>query len=152
DPSTSRSVALSAYRSQFAPPAGIAAYLDHAATGHLCAAARDAAGAFLDRRAGRLGGRSPHDYPADLLVAERVRARVAALVGADARGVEILPGTSHAINVVARGLDWQPGDRVAVPACEFPANLWPWRALGPEGVSVDLIGHRDGTFTPDDVA
>lgn len=147
-----RPVTLSAYRSQFAPPAGIAAYLDHAATGHLCAAARDAAGAFLDRRAGRDPDRSPNDYPSDLLVAERVRARVGALIGRDARGVEITPGTSHAVNVVARGLDWQPGDRVAVPACEFPANLWPWRALAPEGVEVDLIAHRDGLVTPDDVA
>ncbi len=143
---------LDAYRAQFAPPAGLAAYLDHAATGHLCTAARQSAGAFLDRRAGRLDGQSPNDYPSDLLVAERVRARFAALVGTDAARVEITPGTSYALNVVARGLDWQPGDRVAVPACEFPANLWPWRALAPEGVEVDLIAHRDGLVTPANVA
>ena len=142
---------LDAYRAHFPSPGGLA-YLDHAATGFLSRPAYEAARAALDRRAGRVAGHSPNDYAADLAVVERLRARAAALLGVDVRGVEVQPNTSYGLNVVARGLDWRPGDRVAVPACEFPANLMPWQALAPEGVRVDLIPHRDGTFTPDDVA
>ena len=139
------------YLSHFEPPDGLA-YLDHAATGFLSRPAHAAATAFLSRRAGRTAGASPNDYETDLGVVERVRERAASLLGVDTGTVDVQPNTSYALNVVARGLDWQPGDRVAVPACEFPANLLPWQALAPEGVGVDLIGHRDGTFTPDDVA
>lgn len=145
-------MSFDAYRAQFAPPAAHRAYLDHAATGHLCRDARAAVGAFLDRRAGHLADASPNDFPTDLAALDRARERFARLVGVEARQVDLQPSTSLALNVVARGLDWRPGDRVAVPACEFPANLWPWRALEPDGVGVDLIAHRDGTFTPDDVA
>lgn len=139
-----------AYLAHFEPPEGLA-YLDHAATGFLSRPAHEAAASFLARRAGRTR-ESPNRYEADLAVAERLRARAASLLGVSVATVDVQPNTSYALNLVARGLDWQPGDRVAVPACEFPANLLPWQALAPEGVGVDPIAHRDGTFTPDDVA
>ena len=144
-------VTLDTYRRQFDLPEGLA-YLDHAATGVLSRPVHDAAADFLAGRAARLADRSPNNFPVDLERVERVRARAAALVGADVRHVDVQPNTSTAINLVARGLDWQPGDRIAVASCEFPTNLLPWRALGPEGVEVDGIAHRDGTFTADDVA
>ena len=58
-----------------------------------------------------------------------------------------MPNTSTGINVLARGLDWEAGDRVAVPACEFPANLLPWLALEHQGVFVDRIACASGGFT-----
>ena len=64
----------------------------------------------------------------------------------------VVPHTSDALGLVAYGLDWRPGDRVAVPGCEFPANLLPWHDLARRGVAVDTVPHRDGTFTTDDVA
>ena len=45
----------------------------------------------------------------------------------------------------------QPGDRVAVPACEFPANVYPFLNLADRGVEVDFIPHREATFGLDDV-
>lgn len=141
---------LDAYRDLFSLPDGLA-YLDHAATGVLSRPAYEAAVRFLDGRAGRAPDRTPNDYPADLDRFDRARQRAAALVGADVRNVEIVPNTTYGLDVLASGLDWRPGDRVAVPACEFPANLLPWRALSDRGVEVDLVPHREGTFTPDDV-
>ena len=152
---------LDAYREQFDLPDDVA-YLDHAATGVLSRPAREAAAAFLDARAGRAlgegrggehgrGGRSPNEYPADLDRVDRARRRAAALVGADVRNVEVVPNTSAGLGLLAAGLDWRPGDRVVVPACEFPANVLPWRALAHRGVAVDLVPHREGAFTVDDV-
>ena len=144
---------LAAYRDLFDLPADVA-YLDHAATGVLSRPAREAAGAFLDARAGRTagrGGRSPNEFPADLERVARARRRAADVVGADVRNVEVVPNTSYGLGLLAAGLDWQPGDRVVVPACEFPANVLPWRALEDRGVAVDLVPHREGAFSVGDV-
>jgi len=54
--------------------------------------------------------------------------------------------------VLAQGLDWQPGDRIAVPACEFPANVYPFMNLRKRGVEVDFVPHMDATFLLEDVA
>lgn len=102
---------------------------------------------FLDER--HLS--EPNNFDTMAPVVERARERLAALIGADVARVEFAPNTSYGINVLAQGLDWREGDRVAVPACEFPANVMPWKALAPRGVAVDLIPHHRGTFTLEDV-
>ena len=136
-----------AYRAQFdlAPELS---YLNYAAMGVVSRRAREAVEGYLVERAGA----NPENYVDRQPEIDRARARAAALVGADARNVEFVTNTSVGINVVVQGLDWRPGDRVAVPGCEFPTNLLPWLALNRKGVSVDLIPHREGTFTVEDVA
>ncbi len=141
---------LDAYRAQFDLPDDVA-YLDHAATGVLSRPVRDAAGAFLDGRAGRRSDCTPNNFPVDLQRIDHARSRAARLIGADVRSVELVPNTSYGLNVLAQGLDWQPGDRVAVPACEFPANVMPWRGLADRGVTLDLVPHQEGTFSVEDV-
>jgi len=48
--------------------------------------------------------------------------------------------TTEAINMVARGLAWKPGDRVVTTILEHHSNLLPWRALAREGVDLEVIG------------
>ncbi|PAP78747.1 hypothetical protein BSZ37_10875 [Rubrivirga marina] len=128
------------------------AYLDHAATGVLGRHVTDAVGDYLEGRAGRIDGRSPNNFPADLDRIERARRRAADLVGVPVEWVAMVPNTSYGLNLLVQGLDWMPGDRVAVPGCEFPANLLPWLGLADLGVEVDRVAHRDGVFSVDDVA
>ena len=135
---------LDAYRARFELPPD-RAYLNYAAVGVLARPAADAVRAYLDERAGA----APGAFEPHLETVERMLANAAALVGTDRAHVETLPNTSYGIDVLAGGLDWRPGDRVAVPACEFPTNLMPWRALEAKGVAVDLVPHREGTFTVD---
>ncbi|WP_412063320.1 aminotransferase class V-fold PLP-dependent enzyme [Rubrivirga sp. IMCC45206] len=142
---------LDAYRALFdAPAAGV--YLDHAAIGVLGQHVADAVSGYVAKRAGQTPGLAPNDYPADLERADRARERGGALVNATREQVCIVPNTSAGLNLVVQGLDWRPGDRVAVPSCEFPANRLPWLGLAHRGVEVDAIDHREGTFMPDDVA
>ena len=141
---------LDAYRDLFRTPPGTV-YLDHAATGVVGTPAVDAVTDYLAGRSGAVPGRSPNDYPADLDRVVRARRRAAALVGARPESVCVVPNTSYGLDLVARGLDWRPGDRVVVPGCEFPANLLAWRGLAGRGVAVDAVPHRDGTFTASDV-
>jgi cysteine desulfurase/selenocysteine lyase len=48
--------------------------------------------------------------------------------------------TTEAINMVALGLSWNRGNRVATTILEHHSNLLPWRHLGKQGVELDLIG------------
>lgn len=142
---------LDAYHALFdAPSAGV--YLDHAAIGVLGRHVAEAVSGYVAKRAGAVPGVAPNDYPADLERADRARQRGGALVNARAEQVCIVPNTSAGLNLVAQGLDWRAGDRVAVPGCEFPANRLPWLGLAHLGVEVDTVAHREGTFTSDDVA
>ena len=141
---------LDAYRDLFASAGTL--YLDHAATGLLGTHVLDAATDYLRGRAGRIDGRSPNNFPDDLARIDRARHRAAQLVGAAPEAVCIVPNTSDALGLVAYGLAWAEGDRVAVPGCEFPANLLPWRDLARLGVEVDVVPHREATFSVDDVA
>ena len=141
---------LDDYRALFSTPGTV--YLDHAATGVLGSHALRAATDYLAGRAGRDPGRSPNNFLADLDRVDRARQRAGQLVGTPAEAVCVVPNTSAGLGLVATGLDWKAGDRVAVPGCEFPANLLPWKDLARIGVATDLVPHRDGTFTPDDVA
>ena len=143
-------VTLDAYRDLFPLPEG-EVYLDHAATGTLGAHTLGAVTDYLAGRAGLLADRSPNNFPADLDRGVRARERAAALVGADAASVALVPNTSYGLNLVVQGLDWRPGDRVVVPGCEFPANHLPWLGLAPLGVEVDTVAHREGVFSVDDV-
>ncbi|WP_420454479.1 aminotransferase class V-fold PLP-dependent enzyme [Rubrivirga sp.] len=142
---------LADYRALFPLPEGTV-YLDHAATGTVGRPALDAVTDYLAGRAGRLPGRSPNNYPADLDRADRARQRAATVLGVPTEMVALVPNTSYGLNLVAQGLDWRPGDRVAVPDCEFPANRLPWLGLADRGVAVDTIAHRQGVFSVDDVA
>lgn len=133
-------------RSQF-PHTEHLVYLDHAATGPLSRPSMDAVQTFLAEK----HLTEPNNYLAVEPVIGRARARLATMLNTDASRVDFAPNTSYAINFVAQGLDWREGDRVAVPACEFPANVMPWLALGQRGVQVDFIPQTDGTFTVEDV-
>lgn len=55
--------------------------------------------------------------------------------------------TTEAINMVAAGLDWRPGDRIVTTIVEHHSSLLPWLRLRQKGVEIIIIypGH-DGIF------
>ena len=77
------------------------------------------------------------------------RAHVGRFIGATGAEIGVLRNTSDGANVVALGLDWQPGDRVILPDNEFPANAIPWLALRRLGVEIDFIDTSRERMTPD---
>lgn len=48
--------------------------------------------------------------------------------------------TTEAINMVASGLSWKPGDRIITTILEHHSNLLPWRNLERQGVVIEVIG------------
>lgn len=84
------------------------------------------------------------------VLAERVRACTAALVGAEPAEIAFVRNTSHGLGLVAEGLDWRPGDEVAVATdLEYPSNVYPWLHLASRGVVVRTIHAVDDGVVPE---
>jgi cysteine desulfurase / selenocysteine lyase len=80
------------------------------------------------------------------------RARVGRFVGARGEEIAFLRNTTDGANVIARGVDWQPGDEVVLSDNEFGSNAWPWLALRDVGVVPRLLRTSEGRMTPDRLA
>ncbi len=74
---------------------------------------------------------------------ERLRTDFASLISCQPSEIALIPNTSFGINVVAEGLDWQPGDNIVLPAGEFPSNRFPWLNQCRHGVEVRIVGDND---------
>lgn len=121
---------------------------NHAAVCPLPARGAEALAAYA-RRASERGGL---DYREWIREANAVRRLAAALIGAGApvggeRSLAIVPNTTWGLNLIASGLDWNPGDSIVTTESEFPANLAPWLALQRRGIVVRRISTEDGAFT-----
>ena len=79
------------------------------------------------------------------------KARAAEVLGTDPSRIEFVPNTSTGLNVLAQGLDWQEGDRIAVPDGAFPTNVYPFLNLESQGVTVDFVPTDEGAYTVEDV-
>lgn len=123
-------------------------YLNHAALAPLSRPVVDAMNRFIEQRH-HSNIENYFDFQA---IVEETTSRLATLLGTEKSRIEFAPNTSYALNILALGLDWQPGDRIAIPACEFPANVYPFMNLQQQGVEVDFIPHHEGTFSLDDIA
>ncbi|MBW3644977.1 MAG: aminotransferase class V-fold PLP-dependent enzyme [Actinobacteria bacterium] len=111
------------------------AYLNHAGVTPLPAPAVEALHGYAQRAAG--GGSLAGAGHAER--AEQVRAAAAGLMGVPVDDVAFVKNTTEGLGFVANGLPWREGDRVVVPALEFPSTVYPWLALRDLGVVVDTV-------------
>lgn len=72
---------------------------------------------------------------------EAVREELAGFINARKPEIAFTRNTGDAIAIIAAGIDWKAGDRVVVPSCEYPSNVYPWMdardRYGVEIVSVE---------------
>ncbi len=123
-------------------------YLDHAASGVLSKRTRAAVTDFLDTRGGAQGDDIGF-WPAFESILASVRERTAHLAGCRADQIAFTAHTSDSLSLLAEGLPLGPGDRIAIPDCEFPSNVYPFQHLERKGVAVDLIPTARGVVTLD---
>jgi selenocysteine lyase/cysteine desulfurase len=84
---------------------------------------------------------------------EAVRARGAALLGADADEFAYVKSTSEGVNAFASGIDWRPGDNIIItPDLEHPNNIYPWLNLRHRGVEIRFAKAIDGQFAVSEIA
>lgn len=65
-------------------------------------------------------------YEELLAQVEAVRRRLAARIGAAPEEIALTRNATDGVNLVAAGLDWQPGDEVLISDQEHPAMAFPW--------------------------
>lgn len=137
---------LSAARALFPSTGSGRIYLNHASTSPLSARVVAAIQTHLaERSTGSL-----ETYPQDLEVVKRLKGNLARLIGAEGPGrIALQPNTSDALNVVAAGLPWKPGDEILLNDLEFPANVYPYVNLRTRGVELKILKSHDGEVTPD---
>ena len=137
--------ALQAFRAEF-PVSRTHVFLNHAGVSPTSTRVVKAVHAFMDSTA-RMGRPSFDVWEA---LATGCRERFARLIGCAPDEVAFVRNTSHGLSLLAAGLDWRPGDRVAAAASvEYPSNVYPWMDLERRGVAaLDLIPADDaGTVT-----
>jgi len=60
---------------------------------------------------------------------ERLRVTTANLINASKEEIAFVKNTSEGISIVAKGIDWQWGDRIVTTKVEYPANIYPWMEI-----------------------
>lgn len=83
---------------------------------------------------------------------DRVRARLAALVGADASEIALTGSATQGIGIVASGLDLGAGDEVVVAGTNFPSNLFTWLHLRRRGILVRMVKPAERCVRLEEVA
>jgi selenocysteine lyase/cysteine desulfurase len=139
---------LASYRNLF-PITRESHYLNHAAVSPTSTRVRDAAQDWLSDLV--------HHGMANILDwvhrERETRASAARILGAAVDEIAFIRSTSHGLSTFAEGLDWKPGDEVAVcTALEYPANVYPWMHLESRGVTIRPIEPTEGGVTPEAVA
>lgn len=124
-------------------------YLNHAAVSPLSTPVKQMLQVYLqDRSTGSI-----ENYPSVVSRMQTLRESLAYFIGTPhPEQIALVQNTSSGINLLAAGLDWQPGQRVLLNAMEFPANVYPFLALKSQGVEVDIVPARDGTIELEDLA
>lgn len=135
---------VASFRSDFPYLVNGMIYCNHAATGPLSRRVQEIMTAYLHEHSGGL----LDTYQQDARLCAELRTLLANFLCASSPDrIAFVTNTSEAINIIARGLPWQEGDRVLVSAGEFPANVVPFYHLRHAGVEVDLLPAHNGAVT-----
>jgi selenocysteine lyase/cysteine desulfurase len=97
-------------------------YVNHAAIAPPSVASKHAVVTWIDDAMKR----GAAAFPTWIAQRDRLRGKLAALVGARSSEIALEPNTSRGVSDVAQCLRWRPGDRVVLFEGEFPANVTPW--------------------------
>lgn len=79
-------------------------------------------------------------YPQWLETEQALRGLLQRLINASSTDeIALVKNTSEALSLVAYGLDWKAGERVVIPAGEFPSNRMVWESLSRFGVELNQV-------------
>lgn len=130
------------FRSYF-EVAGKRLFFNHAAYSPISKPVVNAVNAYFEQR--QVGNPLSWNIAVDHM--ESLRSNYGQLVGAPAERIAHMPNTVAGINVLANGLEWQPGDHIILYEDEFPSNVMPFLNLQDRGVEVEFIKAPDGRVT-----
>ncbi len=115
-------------------------YLNHAAISPFSTRVTDRLEWFLDER--QFG--SIDVFKAADELRQKTRQTLAQLINARPEDIAFITNTSEGFNHLVNGLQWQSGDEIIIPDCEFPSNMYPFLNLERKGVVVKKIPAPNG--------
>lgn len=134
----------SSYRDEFPLKDGLI-YLNHAAVSPLPQRTANAIKAFAEDNL--YHGSS--NYLKWLEVEKQLKQQGQSLIQCESSDdIALLKNTSEGLSIIAYGIDWQKGENIVIPNCEFPSNRVVWESLKRYGVEVRLID-LDQTESPE---
>ncbi len=138
---------VSAWRDEF-PVLARRTYLISASLGPLSRRSRELAQQHLDLWE-RLG---PEELWVDhgLPMLQACRERFAALIGADADEVAIVPSVSAGLSSLMTCFDLRERDKVVASDMDFPTNHYVYRANERRGLKLDVVASPDGVRVDED--
>jgi selenocysteine lyase/cysteine desulfurase len=90
------------------------------------------------------GRRGASAYGAHISQRNRLRGKLAQLVGAATDEIAFIPNTSYGVTAIAFSFPWRAADRVVLFEGEFPSNVTPWlQAAKQFGVTPVMLAVRD---------
>jgi len=95
----------------------------------------------------------PHRVPDDVYfgLPDRVRARLAPLVGGKPEEISVTTGATGGLLAVAHGIDWKPDDEVLLAQGEFPAHFSVFGPLAGAGrLRLNVVAPKDRFITAED--
>lgn len=122
-------------------------YLNSAAEGLPLRAVAEAVQRYLGDKSTGEPGRVP-------MWATHARCRELAgrLFSVTAEQTALVSSTTEALNTIAQGIRWRPGDEVVFTSVEFPSNMCPWVVLAERGVATKIVRPRaNGLVEVDDL-
>lgn len=126
-------------------------YVNHAAVSPVSRPVKAAIDDYVAERHGADPEAPVENFESFMPVMAETKERAADVLGTEAARIEFIPNTSTGLNILTRGLDWEPGDRIAIPDGAFPTNVYPFLNLETEGVEVDFVPTDEGAYTLDDI-
>ncbi len=135
------------YRDLFPVVKAGTVYLNHAATGPLSTKVVAAVDKYLKERSETQIDNYQQFQPT-LIETRELASR---LLKTTPDRIAFFDNTTNAINLIAGGIDWKPGDRVILDDIEFPANVYPFLNLKRLGVEIDFVKNRGGRILLEDI-
>lgn len=77
--------------------------------------------------------------------------KIARLLNARPERISWCENVSHAISILAQGLEWKAGDRIILNDIEFPSNVYPFMVLKEQGVEIDFAKSHNGAVDIEDI-
>ncbi len=118
-------------------------YLNHAAISPLSTRVTDRLEWLIDDR---MIGNVDSFQEADQ-IRNDLRTLIARMINAAPEQIAFIGNTSEGFNHLVHGLQWQQGDEILIPDCEFPSNVYPFKNLEHKGVVVKLIPSDEGKIS-----
>jgi len=122
-------------------------YFDHAAVSPMNNLSRKAMDIYLNQAQGE----QINNYQETWEFAESNRKKIGLLINAPSDRIAYVSNTTDGMILLARGLQWNPGDRIVLHRREFPSNVYPWWELQNYGVELDFLDTPEGRVRPGDL-